>query len=659
MNEAPTHAPPSPAPPAPAAPRAAWIAFVCLLAYLAATRLLFLGLKPVQHDESMFAYYSYGITQGLNYEFMPILHGPLLEWATAGVFQLLGDSDATMRLFPALCGVGIAVALWTLRRSIGPRAALLSIAYIAGSPTLLFFSRFIRNDIPFLFVAMVMVSAFAAYGRRGSPVPLVVAMLGAALAVSIKETYVIFFFILAAFAAACGIYGAVHDRAPSAWPVTRHVFTAFRRRPITLAFSSGLGIFLVIALYSSFFHYPAHWDGVVEALRYWSEEHQKHRIEGPYHFYLIHLAIYELPLLLFWLAALVHGFWRLAPEVRSRGMVRAVQGVWFAGSLVALALFWRTSLPEGFADLTYMALGLHAWMAVQIVAGVSVACWKHLNRGKPFHAFADCWTGASLVIYSYAGEKVPWVTAHIALPLTLACALHADGLLTAMPSRAALPRPFPRLAAAARIAGGAAAALGFAAMLALSLYLAFVNNGNPIERHTYASSHPQFHRAVRGLTDEAIDSVMGYDSRIAFKGEVTWPLWWSLRKFDLKTPEVYAGTFPPYVIVDEYEHQAGPAYWADYDWQRVRFRHYWQPRPLDADAMLRLDLLIRGENNLPEAERDLRRRASTDWLKLLKATFLREEDIEGPTRWDELGGLDAYIGRLKPGIGADAAASRP
>jgi len=33
--------------------------------------------------------------------------------------------------------------------------------------------------------------------------------------------------------------------------------------------------------------------------------------------------------------------------------------------------------------------------------------------------------------------------------------------------------------------------------------------------------------------------------------------------------------------------------------------------------------------------------------------FLRDENIQGPTRWDELGGLDAYVGRLKPNAGGE------
>lgn len=642
-------APPSASPPADSfPPRLAFALFVPLLVYIAVTRLMAMGLKPVQHDESMFAYYSYLITQGRIYEFMPILHGPVLEWATAGMFRIFGDSDATMRLFPALCGAGIATTVWGLRDVMGRRSALLALLFIALSPTLLFFSRFCRNDIPFLFAATLMIWGFARHGRSGGAVPLFIGLLAAALAVAIKETWLIFFFIQLAFVAACWIYSQVKGLPLAEPPAAGPAYAALKNRWLTIGIGLSTGIFLVIAFYSSFFHYREHMDGVIEAFQYWLAEHRKHRIEGPYHFYLIHLAIYELPLLLFWAGALVWRFISASPNEAASGRDRGLAGLWALVSLLTLVLFWNRSLPVAFDELLHMTLGMHLWMAVQLVLLVCVACWKHLNRGRTFHAFADCWTGASLVIFSYAGEKVPWVTAHLVLPMALSCALYADSAVSRWVAAEAseesmrLPRRIMHWGAA----GLATFSLGW--LLWLSLFLAFLNSGNPIERHTYASSHPEFHLAVKQVIHEAGESPMGYDTRIAFEGEVAWPLWWSLRKFELKTPEVYPAAHHPFIILDEYAYDAGPEYREDYTWQRVRFRHYWQPEPLDWRAMRRIDLLLRPAGGLSTEQRDLRKTARHEWLKLLKATFLRDENIRGPTRWYELGGLDAYIGRLKP-----------
>lgn len=633
----------------PLPPRLAVALFVPLLVYTAVTRLMALGLKPVQHDESMFAYYSHLMLDGKPYEFMPILHGPLLEWTTAGVFSLFGASDATMRLFPALCGIGIVVMVWGLRGATGRRAALLAVLFIALSPTLLFFSRFCRNDLPFLFTATVTLWGFVRYAQSGGAVPLFIALLAGATAVTIKETWLIFFFIQLAFLAACWIYSRVKRLSLNQAPAVGAVLPALRQRPFTMGLAASMGAVLIIALYSSFFHYPAHWDGVAESFQYWLEEHRSHRIEGPYHFYLIHLAIYELPLLVFWCGSLVYRFAQVDDAAEPMaGRQRSAFWSWVAVSAATLIVFWNRKLPDVFDDVAHMSLGLHVWMAAQLVLLVCIACWKHLNRGQTLHAFADCWTGASFVIFSYAGEKVPWVTAHIVLPMTLSCAMYADLGVSRWLAAANAPGRRSFLRRLSHWGGAGLATLSLGWLLWLSLLVSFINSGNPIERHTYAASHPEFHLAVKQVIHEAMKTPMGADTRIAFEGEVAWPLWWSLRNFELKTPEVYPGTYPPYVIVDQYAYDAAPAYRDDYIWQRVRFRHYWQPEPLDWSAMRRLDLLLRPNRVLSKEQQAVRKTAGNEWLKLAKAIFLRDENIQGPTRWDELGGLDAYIGRLKP-----------
>ena len=66
---------------------------------LVATRLVDLGARPVMHDESMFAYYSaMHIAERLDYQYLPILHGPAMLWVQALVFHVFGFSDYTMRL---------------------------------------------------------------------------------------------------------------------------------------------------------------------------------------------------------------------------------------------------------------------------------------------------------------------------------------------------------------------------------------------------------------------------------------------------------------------------------------------------------------------------------------------------------------------------------
>lgn len=75
---------------------------------------------------------------------------PLLLWATAGAFELLGVSDVTARLFPALCGAGVVAVVYTLGGELGldRRGRLLAALLLAGSVWHLHFSRRLLADMP-------------------------------------------------------------------------------------------------------------------------------------------------------------------------------------------------------------------------------------------------------------------------------------------------------------------------------------------------------------------------------------------------------------------------------------------------------------------------------------------------------------------------------
>ncbi|MCH7999948.1 MAG: TIGR03663 family protein, partial [Chloroflexi bacterium] len=82
------------------------------------------------------------------YEHSPLLHGPFQFFGTALTFFLSGGaSDYTVRILPALFGVALIVLPFFFRDRLGRVGALLASGLIAFSPTLLYFSRFARNDI--------------------------------------------------------------------------------------------------------------------------------------------------------------------------------------------------------------------------------------------------------------------------------------------------------------------------------------------------------------------------------------------------------------------------------------------------------------------------------------------------------------------------------
>jgi len=137
-------------------------AYVSLFLVALAMRLYDLGGRAVHHDESLHGYFSWQLFNGGGFTHDPLMHGPFLFHITAGSFFLFGDNDFTLRLAPALFGTALVLTPLLLRDRLGNISALVVAGMLAFSPSLLYFSRFARNDI---FVAVWTIALVAMVWR--------------------------------------------------------------------------------------------------------------------------------------------------------------------------------------------------------------------------------------------------------------------------------------------------------------------------------------------------------------------------------------------------------------------------------------------------------------------------------------------------------------
>jgi len=95
-------------------------------------------------------------------------HGPFLYYVTAGIFSLLGDSDLVGRLIPALLGTLIVPLLYPIYKLgyLDKKQTLIAALFLAVSPNMVYFSRFLRNDIFIAFFSMVLLVALLYYFER-------------------------------------------------------------------------------------------------------------------------------------------------------------------------------------------------------------------------------------------------------------------------------------------------------------------------------------------------------------------------------------------------------------------------------------------------------------------------------------------------------------
>ena len=383
-------------------------------------RLWQLDLRPYHYDESLHAFYSWQLATGKGYQHDPMTHGPFQFEASAAVFKLAGDSDYTARVPAAVLGSLLVVLPYFLRRELGRWGALAAGGLLAFSPIFLYISRFARADIYLALWALVLVVAMVGYAREQKSGYLYLAAASLGLAYATKEVAYMLVVIFLAFLLLLGareLGRAVRDgfRFASLSPLpSLFLFILSLSLPlfvpgiglfqgvlgVTLANADnsagpegiplGVGLYVAIVLltlsvvtgiwigtrwrprqwlvgftimyglyvpmYTTFFTNPRGLPtGVWGSVGYWLVQHGKGRIEQPFFYYPLLLTTYE-----------------------------------------------------------FLALLLAAGAAVYYVR-------RRLFKEGPFPitGFLLFWAVGAFMLFSYVGEKTPWLLLHLVLPLAL------------------------------------------------------------------------------------------------------------------------------------------------------------------------------------------------------------------------------------------------
>src|SRR5690606_14215209 len=110
---------------------------------------------------------------------------------TALFYFLFGDNDTTARLAPALIGLAMVGMTYYFRRYIGRIGALAAGILITIGPSLLFHSRYIRDDIFIAFFLMVWIYGAFRYLESSERRWLIAVTLGAVLGILAMEAHFI------------------------------------------------------------------------------------------------------------------------------------------------------------------------------------------------------------------------------------------------------------------------------------------------------------------------------------------------------------------------------------------------------------------------------------------------------------------------------------
>ncbi|WP_440007206.1 flippase activity-associated protein Agl23 [Halomicrococcus sp. SG-WS-1] len=134
-----------------------------------ALRLVGLGTRVAHQDEARVAYWIARYVETGIWSYRPIVHGPFLVHVNSVLFSLFGASDFTMRLIVALAGGLLPLSAVLFRRRLRDSETVALALLLATNPILLYYSRFMRNDV-LLAAAMLFALGFfvRAYDTGGT-----------------------------------------------------------------------------------------------------------------------------------------------------------------------------------------------------------------------------------------------------------------------------------------------------------------------------------------------------------------------------------------------------------------------------------------------------------------------------------------------------------
>jgi uncharacterized protein (TIGR03663 family) len=356
-----------------------------------------LDLKLLHHDEAIHSWFSYELLTKGAWIYDPSYHGPFLYYVTAGMFAAFGSSDLVARLLPCLFGTLLIPLVYCIYRLdyITKNQTLLVSLFIAISPDMIYFSRFLRHDIFMLFFTFLMLVALLYYFERGKPWFAVITAIAMAGALSCKEEMPVIVLIFASFFAIAIWRGSL--TLPSTWKrdlilgaliviaIMSILYSGFGGHPDTLV-GKNFGVTADEGI-----HFEINSTGWYKAIDHWTAMHKQQRLGGPWFYYVPLYLLYELPI--FFLAII--------------GTIQfLIKGIDFRVLCMRLNLILRyRNKPVPSGELATITLR-------QLQAEPPVR-----SKSDEFFRLCIYWMILTMALYAYVGEKVPWLIIPQLLPM--------------------------------------------------------------------------------------------------------------------------------------------------------------------------------------------------------------------------------------------------
>jgi predicted membrane-bound mannosyltransferase len=569
-----------------------------------------LGVRAMHHDESLHATFSWYLTDGRGYRHDPLMHGPFQFHVIAVFFAIFGDSETIARLPAALLGTALVATPLLLRRWLGGVGVVATSLFLMVSPSLLYFSRFARNDIFVAVWTVLLVTAVWRYREDGRGRWLVVLAAALSLSFATKETAYLFSAMLllylsvtlamslSALTAASprvlnsdlertGDFEATRDPSwvrlllliplgwviAALWPLLgglrRRWGWTERPREVDLLVVAGtliasqIGAAIQVPLSAAGLELDVHDETVLGAVG------------------VTVLLLGGAAVGLAWnwrswaIAALV--FYAIYVPLFTTGFTNLDgfgSGIW--GSLD----YWldQQDVNRGNQPAFYYFMLLPIYELLTLIPALIGGVWL-LWRRDGFAALLMWWFIFTFIALSVAGEKMPWLTVHLALPLAF-LAGHVVGRLLPGLASALWDRRAPVVAWAGAGAAASVTVLLFAFTVRSGIALSFGHPDTPLEPLIYTQTSPEVPLLARQIEEAAFDDPEHQRPiYVDTTASLTWPWAWYLRHLEVsyESQETFrGGDLPEGAILVAALNTITPTDPLRSDYQEaIRYRHRW------------------------------------------------------------------------------------
>ena len=521
--------------------------YVSIISTAFLLRILNLGNQAMHHDESMHAYYSWQLSEGFGLIHNPMLHGPLQMELVSLIFNLLDDTDFTARIIYAIFGTILVGLPFLFRNKLGIWGSAFTSLFLCFSPSMLYFSRFARNDIIIsVFTLGLIIAIWKFFDTQKEKYLLIISCL-LALSFGTKESAFLITATLIIYCALNFLNEIIHKiNILLKENKNLSLITIFSTFIISLKneFSKGIShntirpyLSILILLITLTLPQWAAFSGILQNtfLLSWSNlilVSDKNIIGMPEGFgNIIAFSLIAIMILLsifigykwnwkiWWKCALT--FYTIWILIYTTGLTNFIGGI-KSGLWQSLG-YWIVQQGEGRGaqpEYYYLLLTvLYEYLPLFISV---IAIIYHFKRPTKFSGFLVYWVLITFIIYTVASEKMPWLLVNIALPMIV-----FSGYFTGIIFEKILKYRFTNKS---NIIIATIVVILFCLSVRTSLIATFVNSDIPKEMLVYTQTSPDLKKSL-SIIDEIDSQNVGPEINISIDttSGYTWPWAWYLR----------------------------------------------------------------------------------------------------------------------------------